>query len=153
MRISLEETMLNIAMILSKRATCQKLAVGCVLTNWQGHIIGTGWNGVAKGQTHCTDTPCPGVLMPAGSDTCEAIHAETNALLQCHDVWKIDTCYVTHAPCMRCTKELLNTSCKVICFLDGTGMQPQAKHLWDRAGRKWHHCIGPIHEASYLSGF
>lgn len=137
MRPSLNETMMGIAHLLARRATCQKLAVGCVLVNYYGHIVGTGWNGVARGLQHCTDKACPGVGSEPGSDRCEAIHAETNALLQCKDVHSIARAFVTHAPCMRCVKELLNTSCSIIIFEKGSSEQPQASDLWKRAGRGW----------------
>lgn len=137
MRISLDAMMLGIAHLLSERATCMKLKVGCVLVNGRGHIIGTGYNGVAHGLTHCIDVPCAGADAPAGSDLCEAVHAEQNALLQCRNVYDIHTAYVTHAPCMRCTKQLLNTSCSRIIFSNGDYEQDQARALWIRAHRNW----------------
>ena len=130
-RPSLDQTMLNIAAVLARRATCTKLAVGCVLTNRAGRIIGTGYNGVPHGMTHCTDKPCLGATMPAGSDTCEAVHAEQNALLDCR-AQDVHTCYTTHAPCLRCTKLLLNTSCKRLVFPPSPF---EGSNLWMRSGR------------------
>jgi len=130
MRPSLGTTMLGIASLLAQRATCSKLKVGCVLVDRQGRILSTGYNGVPRGCPHCTDVPCPGATAPAGADLCEAVHAEQNALLQCKDPDKIETCYVTHMPCMRCVKELMNTRCTSIVYLDGTLAQPSAEALW-----------------------
>ena len=78
-RPSLDETMMAIAQVLSRRATCVKRQVGCVLTNDNGHILSTGYNGVPAGFPHCTDVPCPGASDNAGSDTCMGVHAANMA--------------------------------------------------------------------------
>lgn len=130
MRPALDTTMIAIAQILAQRATCSKLAVGCVLTDRQGRILATGYNGVPRGCPHCIDVPCPGANAPAGADLCEAVHAEQNALLQCKDIDKIDTCWTTHMPCMRCIKELMNTNCSKIVYYDGSVAQQSAMDLW-----------------------
>jgi dCMP deaminase len=126
---------------MAQRATCAKLKVGCVLVDSKQRIIGSGYNGVARGEQHCTDLPCIGAYAPKGADLCEAIHAETNALLTCKDADNIDTCYTTHAPCMRCTKTLLNTGCKHIVFLHGDNYEPAARQLWLKANRSWYNYI------------
>ena len=136
MRPTLDRTMLAMAQVLSARATCRKLAVGCVLVDARGRIIGTGYNGVPSSMVHCTDVACSGATMPAGSDTCEAIHAEQNALLGCSDPWAIEKCYVTHGPCLRCTKLLLNTSCRHL-VLGASWEDASAKRLWQLGGGNW----------------
>jgi dCMP deaminase len=135
-RPSLTSTMLGIAKVLALRATCRKLAVGCVLTDTDGVIVGTGYNGVPRGHSHCTDLACPGACAPKGADLCEAVHAELNALL-CPDAHRAFTCYVTHAPCSRCVKVLLNTHIQKIVFLDGGGAEDLAKSMWTSSGREW----------------
>lgn len=138
------ETMLQVAATLARRATCRKLAVGCVLTDRWGRILATGYNGVPRGMVHCTDFACPGACAPKGSDLCEAVHAEQNALLQCQEPDKIEVCYVTHFPCMRCIKTLLNTGCQRIVVPHSGEVQnpllevePAAYDLWvGKAKRK-----------------
>lgn len=136
MRPDLHTTMLAVAHILARRATCRKLAVGCVLVDGHGRILGTGYNGVPRGLPHCTEVPCGGADSPKGSDLCEAVHAEQNALLMCRDPEQIATAYVTHAPCMRCMKMLLNTSCQHIVYSSSL-IEPAALVLWARAGRSF----------------
>lgn len=136
MRPSIDFTMVNIAVVLSRRATCSKLSVGCVLTDSRGRIIGTGYNGVPHGMLHCTDCACGGADKPKGSDSCIAVHAEINALLSCADIQKIRTCYTTHAPCLQCTKTLLNSDCQRIVFREDAFEAP-AKALWVSTGRRW----------------
>jgi dCMP deaminase len=47
------------AMILAvetaKRTTCLRRAVGAILLNVRGHVLATGYNGVASGLPHCND--------------------------------------------------------------------------------------------------
>lgn len=137
MRFTIPQVMLNVAEALSRRSTCPKLQVGAVLVDDGGRILGTGYNGVPRGMPHCIEKPCAGANAPKGADLCEAVHAEQNALMQCRDTDKIYTLFCTHAPCMRCTKMLLNTSCVTIVFLNGEGVEPAAEALWLRSGRAW----------------
>ena len=146
-RPTLNETMLRVAVALSLRATCAKRRVGCVLTDSRGRIIGTGYNGTPCDMDHCSSSlqewrdgkkphQCAGAGAPKGSDLCEAVHAETNALLQCRQPDAIHTVYVTCSPCQRCTKELLNTPAARVVFLEHSG-ETQAEDLWLRTGRQW----------------
>ena len=125
-RPSIDDTMLSIAHVLSRRATCVKLSVGCVLTDVDGVIVGTGYNGVPRGCRHCIEVPCPGAQAPKGADLCEAVHAEQNALLS-PEAHRAFTCYVTHAPCMRCVNILLNTSIQNIIFTHVANMEVNAE--------------------------
>ena len=145
---------LQLAQITASRSTCLRRSVGCVLVNKRGHILATGYNGVASGAKHCNEitmprtitsfttgyfkNACPGAQSPSGTnlDGCQAIHAEQNALLQCRDVWEIETCYTTTAPCMTCVKLLLNTSCQRIVFAEEYP-HTEAAGLWVDAGRVW----------------
>jgi dCMP deaminase len=153
MRPSKDQWALELAQVTAKRATCCRRQVGCVLINARGHVLATGYNGVAAGQPHCNEpelvdvgegpmtlypTACPGASSPSGTnlDGCQAIHAEQNALLQCRDVYAIHTCYVTASPCITCVKLLLNTSCGRIVFVEEYP-HTAARELWVQAGRVW----------------
>ena len=153
-RISRDEWAVEIARVCAKRSTCLRRSVGCVLLNTRGHVIATGYNGVAAGLPHCNDTivdddgkntfiihplACSGAESLSGTnlDACQAIHAEQNALLQCRDVYAIDTCYCTTAPCVTCTKLLMNTSCRRIIFIETYPHAEASKTLWESAGREW----------------
>jgi dCMP deaminase len=70
-------------------------------------ILTTGFNGSPSGQPHCDEV---GHLMVDGHCV-RTIHAEMNAIIQAalHGVsTRGATCYVTHFPCINCTKALLN---------------------------------------------
>jgi len=135
-RISKDEYFSELAILVSRRGTCARRLVGCVLVCSRGHVLATGYNGVPSGHVHCIDSRCPGADFPSGTglDKCEAIHAEQNALLQCQDVNQIDTAYVTAMPCMTCTKLLLNTSCKRIIYTEPYPHE-EARQLWTKNGR------------------
>jgi len=132
-RIEKSEYFLALAKLASMRSTCVRRKVGCVLTDSKAHIIGIGYNGVAAGERHCSDTQCPGANHKSGEglDHCEAIHAEQNAILQCRDPQKISVAYVTTAPCVSCTKLLLNTSCNFIVFLED--YPNSGLNIWNRS--------------------
>ena len=137
-RPSKDEYFMVMALLVSERSTCLRRKVGAVLINKRKHVLATGYNGVASGQPHCLDIPCIGANSASGTDLdlCEAVHAEQNALLQCRNVFEIDTCYVTVSPCMTCTKLLLNTSCQTIIFEEDY-VDQKARLLWERHDRKW----------------
>lgn len=156
MRPTRDEWGLQMARLAATRATCLRRQVGCVLVNARGHVLATGYNGVAAGLPHCNEendnwdetglvplrprypNACPGALSPSGTnlDGCEAIHAEQNALLQCRDCWDIQTCYTTASPCLTCVKLLLNTTCSRVVFSEPYP-HTEAEGLWARAGRLW----------------
>ena len=120
MRPSKQEFFMVMALLCAKRATCIRRSVGCILTNARGHVLSTGYNGPPSGRPHCTDLPCSGAEGKSGEklNICKAVHAEQNALLQCHDVYSIESCFTTVAPCPYCLKLLMNTSCKNIYYLE-----------------------------------
>jgi dCMP deaminase len=132
---------LRLAREVATRATCRRREVGCILINERLHVLATGYNGVAAGQTHCIDRACPGAHLPSGTglELCEAIHAEANALLQCSDVHQIWSVYCTTSPCVGCVKLLMNTSAKRIVYADEY-THIHARELWLASGenaREW----------------
>ncbi len=125
------------AYLAAQRGTCPRRRVGCVLLNVKGHILSTGYNGVAAGLPHCgKGSMCKGGTHPSGEglDECQAIHAEQNALLQCRDVYDIHTAYVTTAPCVTCTKLLLNTSCQRIVYSEPSHIRSPESYGCTRVG-------------------
>lgn len=133
-RPTFQQYFMALACVVSARATCARRAVGCVLVDFHGRIIATGYNGRQRGSHHCIDEgmQCLGWDAPSGMnlDACEALHAEQNAMLQCAEVMDIAACYVTTAPCVSCTKMLLNTACSKIFYLQD--YPTSGLHLWNR---------------------
>jgi len=106
MRPDWDSYFLKIASAVSERSTCDRAFVGCVLV-LEKRILTTGFNGSPAGLPHCDED---GHLMVEGHCV-RTIHAETNAIIQAalHGVsTRGATCYVTHFPCINCTKVLIN---------------------------------------------
>jgi len=105
---------MKIAYAVSERSTCDRAFVGCVLVR-DKRILTTGFNGSPAGQDHCEDI---GHLIIDGH-CIRTIHAETNAIIQAalHGISTRDaTCYVTHFPCINCTKALINAGIERIVY-------------------------------------
>src|SRR5512133_2102586 len=106
MRPEWDSYFMKIAYAVSERSTCDRAFVGCVLV-LDKRILTTGFNGSPAGQPHCDEI---GHLLVDGH-CIRTIHAETNAIIQAalHGVsTKGCSCYVTHFPCINCTKVLIN---------------------------------------------
>lgn len=133
------QTMMEIAQAISKRSTCARRRVGCVLTDVNGRVLSMGHNGVPRGHAHCTEHPCGGQGFKTGQglEACQAIHAEQNALMFCSDIEKIHACYVTTSPCEHCSKMLLNTGLKLVVYQAWYTSTPS--WLFDDAGIKLLH--------------
>jgi dCMP deaminase len=123
--------------LVASRSTCARRAVGAIITDATGHVLSMGYNGVPRGMPHCVDVPCPGANRPSGIDLdlCEAIHAEQNALLQCHRLDLAHALYCSVMPCYTpCAKLIVNTSILRIVVKE----EYTAEH-WDRTLKifKW----------------
>lgn len=106
MRPDWDSYFIKIAYAVSERSTCDRAFVGCVLV-LDKRILTTGFNGSPSGQPHCDEK---GHLLVEGHCV-RTIHAETNAIIQAalHGVsTRGSTCYVTHFPCINCSKALIN---------------------------------------------
>jgi dCMP deaminase len=137
MRIPLDEWGLRIAEATALRGTCIRRKVGAVITDTDGVILSTGYNGVPRHFPHCDEVACGGQGFASGTelDMCDAIHAEVNAITFVSDTKHINTIYVTVAPCVSCTKMLLATKCQRIVFRDDYANS--GEDLWHRAGKLW----------------
>lgn len=130
--------------LVASRATCSRRKVGCVLVDVYGHVLATGYNGVARGEVHCIDSPCPGAGLPSGEGLhlCQAIHAEQNALLQCTCPNFVHTVYTTSSPCIQCMRLLCNLpNLQRIVFAEEYP-HVESRELAARAGLAWHHWTG-----------
>jgi len=114
MRPDWDSYFMKIASAVSERSTCDRAFVGCVLV-LDKRILTTGFNGSPAGQEHCDEI---GHLIVEGHCV-RTIHAETNAIIQAalHGVsTRGATCYVTHLPCINCTKALINAGITRIVY-------------------------------------
>jgi len=118
-----DEYFLEVASLVSKRATCLRRKVGAVLVK-DKKILATGYNGAPSGISHCEVTGClrEQLKIPSGErhELCRGLHAEQNVLLQAalYGVGTKDsTLYITNQPCIICAKMIINAGIKEIVFL------------------------------------
>ncbi len=119
-RPSWDEYFLEVAVLVSKRATCMRRKVGAVLVK-DKKILATGYNGAPAGLRHCIDIGClrEKLKVPSGErhELCRGLHAEQNVLLQAA-LYGVSTkgsvLYVTNQPCGICAKMLINGGIKEI---------------------------------------
>lgn len=131
-RMSWDDYFMYQALLLSQRATCERLKVGAVLVR-ENRMIAGGYNGSVAGDDHCIDEGC----FVQGGHCVRTIHAEANALLQCAKfgvTTENTTVYVTHFPCLQCTKQLLQAGVKEICYLNNYRNNEYAEHLYEVTG-------------------
>ncbi|HPJ00395.1 MAG TPA: ComE operon protein 2 [Enterococcus sp.] len=120
------------SVLLSLRSTCTRLEVGATLVK-DRRIIAGGYNGSVSGDHHCIDDGCYIV----DGHCIRTIHAEMNALLQCAKLG-ISTegaeIYVTHFPCLPCTKAILQAGVKKIYYLNDYRNNEYAMELIKHVG-------------------
>ena len=122
MRPSLDEYFMEMAHLASKRSTCIRHNVGCVIVK-EKRILATGYNGAPKDLKHCEVVGCvrTKLKVPHGErhELCRGLHAEQNAVIQAALFGvsiKNSTLYSTHYPCSICAKMLINADINEIIY-------------------------------------
>ena len=111
-RPSWDEYFKEIVQVTAKRSPCERLKVGCLLVR-DNRIIAQGYNGFLPGCSHKS--------IVVDDHEQATIHAEQNAICDCAK--RGSSCndsiaYVTHYPCINCTKILCASGIKKIKFLN-----------------------------------
>ena len=91
------------------------------------HILATGYNGAPSGIVSCTERgECLRRVKNIASGTmqevCYAVHAEQNAIIQAAKMGislEGATLYVTHQPCVICTRIIINSGIKRVVYKNG----------------------------------
>ena len=137
-----DQYFMSIAELTAKRSTCLRRNVGAVIVHSK-HIIATGYNGAPRGIAHCAERG--GCLrqelgIPSGErhELCRALHAEQNAIIQAavfgHSI-EGATIYITHAPCVICSKMIINAGIQKI-FVGADYPDEFATEILGEAGLK-----------------
>jgi dCMP deaminase len=131
-RIAWKEYFMNLAKMVAERATCERLKVGAIIVR-DRRIIATGYNGSVSGEVHCIDDGCRLI----DGHCIRTIHSEANAILQCAK-YGVPTegaeIYVTHFPCLYCTKLLIQAGIKRVFYEKDYHNDPYAIELLEKAG-------------------
>lgn len=131
-RISWDEYFMAQSHLLSLRSTCSRLSVGATIVK-DKRIVSGGYNGSIKGDEHCIDVGCKVVE----GHCARTIHAEINAILQCSRFGvgtEGATIYVTHFPCLNCTKSIIQAGIKEICYANDYRNNEYARELLEKSG-------------------
>ena len=83
-RLSWDETLINIAIIASKRSACKFHETGAVFVDKNKRIISIGYNGPTQGDHHCLEMGCAkvdGDPVTKKLRRCRGAHAEINGII------------------------------------------------------------------------
>ena len=111
-RLSWDEYFSEIVKVTAKRSPCDRLKVGCILVK-DNRIISQGYNGFLPG--------CPHKSIVRDNHEQATVHAEQNAIADCAKrgvSCNGSTAYITHYPCIICTRMLLASGIKEIKYLE-----------------------------------
>ncbi len=106
-----DEYFKEIVQVTAKRSPCERLNVGCLLV-CDNRIISQGYNGFLPGCDHTS-------IVRDGHEQA-TVHAEQNAICDCAERGvssKNTTAYITHYPCIICTRLLLAAGVKSIKYI------------------------------------
>lgn len=122
---------LGIALSVAERSTCIRRKFGAVIVK-DSTIVGTGYNGTARGVINCFEVGCikDEMASPQGVayDYCPAVHAEENAIINSNRSDRIGaTLYIAGkdkdgkltkaVPCQRCQRKIMNSQIKEVIIL------------------------------------
>ena len=117
-----DEYFMKMAQVAALRSNCVKRKVAAVIVR-DKRLISTGYNGTPRGTKNCYEGGCPRCNSLAASgtklDECLCSHGEENALIQAayHGVAvKAATLYTTYAPCLMCTKMIINAGIREVVY-------------------------------------
>lgn len=135
-RISWHQYFMAQSHLLALRSTCERLMVGATIVR-DKRIIAGGYNGSTSGSVHCIDDGC----YVLEGHCVRTIHAEMNAILQCAKFGVATEgaeIYVTHFPCLNCTKAIIQSGIKTIYYAEDYRNHPYAMELLKEAEVKVH---------------
>lgn len=133
-RISWDQYFMAQSHLLAMRSTCTRLMVGATIVR-DKRIIAGGYNGSVTGGVHCIDDGCYVI----DGHCVRTVHAEANALLQCAKFGVATEgadIYVTHFPCLQCTKQLIQSGIQTVYYAEDYKNHPYSEQLFKEAGVK-----------------
>lgn len=122
-RLSWTDYFKEIVSVVAKRSVCSRLQVGTILVK-DNRIIAMGYNGFLAGCEHRS--------IIRDNHEIATIHSETNAITDCaiRGQSTLDTTvYITHYPCLNCTKLLLSSGIKEIYYINDYNNDPLVAHF------------------------
>lgn len=123
-RLGWDETLMNLAILASKRTACKFHETGAVFVDENKRIVSIGYNGPTAGDYHCIDVGCAkvdGDPRTGKLKRCRGAHAEINGIINTQDTKRLRgaTLYSVLFPCYDCMKALNNVGIKEIVYYKG----------------------------------
>lgn len=111
------------ALVVSKRSTCQHASQGSLLVDRHGFVVSLGYNGSPSGLHHCEPDSEKGKsrTMCAKHNQCMCIHSELNAIINAARHAALDeelVLYTTSFPCCSCMKAVIQAGVKRIVYVE-----------------------------------
>jgi dCMP deaminase len=142
MRPTWDEYFMSIARVVAMRSNCMKRKVAAIIVK-DMRVISTGYNGTPRGARNCNEGGCPRCNGMAASgtalDECLCCHGEENAITQAayHGTsLKGSTLYTTFAPCLLCTKMIINSGIVEVVYNQDYPLNGAALSLLEECGVK-----------------
>ncbi len=135
-----DEYFMNIAKVVATRSNCIKRKVAAIIVK-DRRVVSTGYNGTPRGARNCNEGGCPrcSSLAPSGTalEDCLCSHGEENAITQAayHGTsLKGATLYTTFAPCLLCTKMIINSGIVEVVYNQEYPLNDRAMALLTECG-------------------
>jgi dCMP deaminase len=135
-----DEYFMSIARVVATRSNCMKRKVAAIIVK-DRRVISTGYNGTPRGARNCNEGGCPRCNGMAASgtalDECLCSHGEENAITQAayHGIsLKGSTLYTTFAPCLQCTKLIINSGIAEVVYSKEYTLNDRALALLKECG-------------------
>lgn len=136
MRRSWDEHFMDMAILVAQRSKDPSTKVGCVVVSEDKIVVATGYNGLPRGVEDRSER------MERPAKYLWTSHAEENAVAQSARVGaklKGGTAFVTHHPCSRCARSLIQAGITRVVIGDGTTSMPDeefevARIMFEEAG-------------------
>jgi dCMP deaminase len=142
MRPTWDEYFMSIAKVVAMRSNCMKRKVAAIIVK-DMRVVSTGYNGTPRGAKNCNEGGCPRCNSMAQSgtalDECLCCHGEENAITQAayHGTsLKGSTLYTTFAPCLLCTKMIINSGIVEVVYNQEYPLNERALALLKECGVK-----------------
>lgn len=127
-RLSWDEYFMSLAILASARSSCERLHVGCVIVK-DNRVVSMGYNGFLSGAPH------ESIVMNNHEQA--TVHAEQNAICDAAKrgvALEGSVAYVTHYPCVICTKLLVSSGIEKIYYSEEYNSDPLSQKLAQQVG-------------------
>tara|TARA_A100001035_G_C27406825_1_gene331112 strand:- start:104 stop:514 length:411 start_codon:yes stop_codon:yes gene_type:complete len=122
----------KIVLVTRERSPCERLQVGCILVK-DNRIVSQGYNGFLPG--------CPHESIVRDGHEQATVHAEQNAIADCAKRGAAcdgTSAYITHYPCIICTRMLLAAGIREINYIEDYKNDPLVSTFCEQCCVKVH---------------